>query len=75
MTDLQRQQHRDLYQQLRLALVMPGESIGGITKPYAAVNRDDWTWDMAIAAPPTPRIAYLQRRYPLAGLLRVGMRG
>lgn len=65
---------RLLYNQLRLALVYPGETIAGVTKPYAPVDKWALSFDELIAAPPTPRIAYLQARYPLAGLVSVGMR-
>ena len=75
MTYAQRQQHRELYQQLRLNLAFPGEVIGGERKPYAPVNKDEWTFDYMLTQPNTPRIAYLQARYPLAGLASLGMRG
>lgn len=75
MTYEQRQQHRELYQQLRLAIAFPGDTIGGVTKPYAPVDKWALSFDELLAAPPTPRIAYLQARYPLAGLVSVGMRG
>jgi hypothetical protein len=69
------EQGRLLYNQLRLALVYPGDSIAGVTKPYTPVNYDKWslTFDDLIASPATPRIAYLQARYPLAGVATLGM--
>lgn len=75
MTAQQRTEHRELYNQLRLNLVYPGDSIAGVTKPYAPVNHDDWTWEYMLAAPPTPRGDYLQTRYPLAGVATLGLRG
>lgn len=61
MTEKQRLECPDLYRRLKLASLRAGESIGDITV-YNATT-------------PTPRVAYLQRRYPLAGLASVGMRG
>ena len=66
---------RTLYNQLRLQLSFPGETIAEVTKPYAPVDKWTLSYDDLIAAPPTPRIAYLQARYPLAGLASLGMRG
>jgi len=77
MTAQQRADHYETYQQLRLALILPGETIGEERRRYTPVNYDKWTlsYDDLIAAPPTPRIAYLQARYPLAGIASLGMRG
>jgi len=75
MTAQQRTEHRDLYLQLRLNLALPGETVGGVRKPYTSVNKDDWTFDYMLTQPNTPRIAYLQARYPLAGIASLGMRG
>lgn len=69
MTAQQRTEHRDLYNQLRLALVYPGESIAGVTKPYAPVNKDNWTWEMAMASEDTPDIAALRLDGKLSWLL------
>lgn len=63
MTSAQKQQFREIYNQLRLAIVYPGETIAGVTKLYAPVNKDNWTWEMAMSAPDTPTIArYRQTR-------------
>lgn len=40
---------RALYNQLRLAIAFPGETIAGVTRLYEPVNKDDWTWEMALA--------------------------
>ena len=57
MTAQQRQAHREFYNQLRLAIVFPGDTIAGVTKPYTPVNKDDMTWDELMQTPDTPLIA------------------
>lgn len=48
---------RILYNQLRLSLIFPGETIGEQRRPYAPVNKDDMTWDELMTCPDTPTIA------------------
>lgn len=59
MSDQQKRDHRDLYVQLRLNLIMPGEEIAGQRRPYTPVNRDDMTWEMAMAEPDVPPLGKL----------------
>lgn len=68
---------QELYTQLRLALLEPGEEWGGYRRPYAPVNvnKDDWTFDYMLTQPDTPRIAYLRTRYEYGSMATVGMRG
>lgn len=72
MTAAQKAQHRDLYNQLRLAIVFPGESVAGVTKLYEPVNKDNWTWEDAMAAPDTPNIARMRARGDKSLLFRLG---
>ncbi len=46
----QRQQHREIYNQLRLQLAFPGDVVAEIRRPFQPVNRDDWTWEDAMRA-------------------------
>lgn len=70
MTYEQRQQHRELYQQLRLAITFPGDTFAGeYRKPFTAVCKDDWTWEMAMASEDTPDIAALRLDGKLSWLL------
>lgn len=63
MNAQQKQAHRDFYNQLRLAIVFPGDSIAGVTKAYAPVNKDTLTWDELMATPDTLTVArYRQTR-------------
>lgn len=71
----QRQQHRELYQQLRLAIAFPGDTIGEVTKPYAPVDKWALSYDELLLTPDTPRVAYLRARYSVGALATVGMKG
>lgn len=57
MNTQQRHEHREFYNQLRLAIVFPGDTIAGVTKPYTPVNKDNMTWDELMQTPDTPYIA------------------
>lgn len=71
MTQQQIADHPDVYRQLRLALIDPGESLVGARRAYADVNKDDWTFDFALTQPDTPRVAHL-RKYEATMFLRLG---
>lgn len=73
MTAQQRADHRDLYNQLRLNLAFPGETVAEVVKPYV----DKWalSYDELLLTPDTPRVAYLRGRYGVGTLATVGMRG
>lgn len=71
MTPAQIAQHPDIYRQLKLALVYPGDSLAGARRAYADVNKDDWTFDFALTQPDTPRVAHL-RKYEATMWLRLG---
>lgn len=73
MNAQQRHEHREFYNQLRLALVYPGDTIAGVTKLYTPVNKDNWTWEMAMSAPDTPTVAR-ERRYEKTMWFSVGAR-
>ncbi len=62
MTTAQRNEHRTLYNQLRLALAFPGETVAGVTRLYEPVNKDGWSWDDAMNAPDTAPVASYRRR-------------
>lgn len=64
-------QHPEVYQQLKLALTFPGETIAGVRRAYTDVNKDDWTFDFALTQPDTPRVAHL-RKYEATMWLRIG---
>ena len=69
---------RILYNQLRLNLAFPGETVAGeVRKPYTPVNYDKWglSYDELMACPDTPRIAYLRTRYQRFAGATAGMRG
>lgn len=57
MNAQQRHEHREFYNQLRLALVYPGDTVAGVTKPYEPINKDFMTWDELMSCPDTPMIA------------------
>lgn len=57
MNAQQRHEHREFYNQLRLAIVFPGDTVAGVTRRYEPVNKDSWTWEDAMSAPDTPDIA------------------
>lgn len=71
MTAAQKAQHRELYNQLRLAIVLPGETVAGVTKPYAPVDKWSLTWDELMVCPDTPAVAHL-RCYEKTMFLRMG---
>lgn len=60
---------QELYTQLRLALLEPGEEWRGYRRPYAPVNKDNWTFDYAMTQPDTPNIAALRLNGKLSWLL------
>jgi hypothetical protein len=62
MTALQKAQHTEIYTQLRLQLLDPGDTYAGVRKVYQPVNKDDWTFDYAMTQPDTPAVAYLRAR-------------
>lgn len=62
MTAQQRHEHREIYTQLKLQLVDPGDSFAGVRKVYAPVDRYTLTWDQLMATPDTPTVAR-ERRY------------
>ncbi len=66
----------ELYTQLRLALLEPGEEWRGYRRPYAPVNYSKWdmTYDELMACPDTPDIAYYRTRYEYGSMATVGMR-
>lgn len=65
---------QELYTQLRLALLEPGEEWGGYRRPYAPVNKDNWTWEDAMRSEDTPDIA-ARRNVRTASLwATIGMR-
>lgn len=71
MNAQQRHEHREFYNQLRLAIVLPGDSIAGVTKPYTPVNKDVWSFDFAMTQPDTPAVAQ-GRRYEKTMWLMIG---
>lgn len=73
MNTQQRHEHREFYNQLRLAIVFPGDTIAGVTKPYTPVNQDDWTWEDAMSAPDTPYIARRLATRPAGMLCAIGV--
>ncbi len=52
---------RQLYNQLRLGLVFPGETIVDSRRRYTPVNKDMWSWEDAMSAPDTATVANLRR--------------
>lgn len=72
MTAQQRHDFREFYNQLRLAIVFPGETLAGVTKPYTPVNKDAWTWETAMSAPDTPMVAQ-HRRHEIGMRFMLGM--
>lgn len=57
MNAQQRLEHRETYNQLRLAIAFPGETVGAVTKPYRPVDKWTLTYDELMACPDTPTIA------------------
>lgn len=57
MNTQQRTEHRELYNQLRLAITFPGDTIAGVTKPYAPIDKWAMSWDELMASEDTPDIA------------------
>lgn len=72
MTAAQKAQHRQLYNQLRLALVYPGESIAGVTKPYTPIDKWSLSWDELMALPDTPDIAARRNTRQTSMWFRIG---
>lgn len=62
MNAQQRHEHREFYNQLRLAIVFPGDTVAGVTKPYAPVDKTNWTFDYAMSQPDTEQVAYHRAR-------------
>lgn len=63
MTAQQRHEHREFYNQLRLAIVFPGDEVAGVTKAYTPVNKFEMTWEELMLTPDTPAVArYRQTR-------------
>jgi len=48
---------RLFYNQLRLTLVYPGDTIGGQRRMYEPVNKLEPTWDELMLLPDTPTVA------------------
>ena len=65
----------ELYQRLRFAMLSPGESIGGQRKPYVPVNKDNWTWEDAMASEDTPDIAARRGKRETSFLFLLGRHG
>lgn len=63
MTTEQKQQFRQIYNQLRMNLSFPGEVIADTRRKYAPVNVDksDWSFDYALTQPDTPMVAQHRR--------------
>ncbi len=53
---------RLLYNQLRLAIVYPGETVADMRRKYEAVDKTDWTFDYAMTQPDTPMVTYHRAR-------------
>ena len=64
MTALQRAQHPEIYTQLKLQLLDPGDAYAGFRRSYQPVNVDKsgWSFDYALTQPDTPAVAYLRAR-------------
>lgn len=62
----------ELYTQLRLALLEPGEEWGGYRRPYTPVNKDNWTWEDAMRSEDTPDIAARCNRRQTSFLVGLG---
>lgn len=75
MTNIQRTAHRELYNQLRLALVYPGESLAGVTKPYAPIDKWALSWEELMQCPDTPDIAARRNVRQTSFLVRLGRHG
>lgn len=57
MTALQRAQHPEIYTQLRLQLLDPGDSYAGVRKIYTPIDRYALSWDELMQTPDTPAVA------------------
>ena len=74
MNAQQKHDHYETYRQLRLAISLPGETIGEVTKPYAPIDKWAYSWDELMACPDTPDIA-ARRNVRLPSLwAQIGMR-
>lgn len=63
MTALQKAQHPDIYTQLKLQLLDPGDSFAGVRKIYQPIDRYALSWDQLMQTPDTPTVArYRQTR-------------
>lgn len=72
MTTKQRNENRQLYNQLRLAISFPGEIVGDMRRKYQPVNKDGWSWETAMSAPDTPMVAQ-HRRHEIGMRFMLGM--
>lgn len=72
MNAQQKIEHRAFYNQLRLAIVYPGDAIAGVTKPYQPVNKDVLTWDELMLTPDTPTIARYRATRETSMWFRIG---
>lgn len=57
MSAQQKQTHRQLYNQLRLAIAFPGKIVGETRKAYTPVDKWALTWDELMQTPDTPTVA------------------
>ena len=75
MTPLQIAQHRDVYERLRALGTPPGYSVyvGGRLIRQSYVDKSNWTWEDAMAAPETEFERAWQRVHGRAALATVGM--
>ena len=75
MTPLQIAQHRQTFERLRFNSTPPGYSVyvGGRLIRQSYVDKSDWTWEDAMAAPETAFDRAWQRAYGRAALATVGM--
>lgn len=73
MTAQQKIDFREIYTQLKLQLVDPGDSFAGVRKTYAPVDRYALSWDALMLTPDTPAVAR-ERRYEKTMWFSVGAR-
>lgn len=57
MSAQQKIDFREIYTQLKLQLIDPGDSFAGVRKTYAPVDRYALSWDQLMATPDTPAVA------------------
>lgn len=73
MSAQQKIDFREIYTQLKLQLLDPGDSFAGVRKTYAPVDRYTLSWDQLMATPDTPTVARYRQTFETSMWFAMGV--